>query len=43
MSGSCREALTNVKEWSGGPPGCPVVFERSSRMPESGLVALPHV
>ena len=20
MSGSCREALTDVKEWSGGPP-----------------------
>ena len=22
MSGSCREALTDVREWSGGPPGC---------------------
>ena len=39
MSGSClvslqdvREALPVVREWSGGPLGCPGVFRRPSRM-----------
>ena len=32
MSGSGREVLPNVREWSGGPPRCPGVVERSSWM-----------
>ena len=46
MSGSGREVLPDVQEWSrilpdvrecsGGPPVCPVVVGRSSRMSESG-------
>ena len=38
MSGSGRVALPNVREWSGGLPGCPGVVGRPSRMSESGLV-----
>ena len=40
MSGSGREALQDVWEWSGGPPVCPVVVGRSSRMSGSGREAL---
>ena len=36
MSGSGLEALPNVREWSGGPPACPGVVERPSRMCGSG-------
>ena len=43
MSGSCREALMDVQEWSGGPSGCPGVFWRSSRMSESGRETLSAV
>ena len=32
MSGSGREAILDVREWSGGPPGCLGVVERTSRM-----------
>ena len=32
MSGSGREALPNVWEWSGGPPRCPGVVGKPSRM-----------
>ena len=32
MSGSGREPLPDVQEWSGGPSGCPGVFRRSSRV-----------
>ena len=30
MSGSGREALSNVREWSGDPPGCTGLVERPS-------------
>ena len=39
MSGSGREALPDVREWSGGPLGCPVVVGGPSRM--SGMVGRP--
>ena len=32
MSGSCREALSNVRELSGCPPGCLGVVREPSRM-----------
>ena len=32
ISGSGRETLPNVREWSGGPAGCPGVVERPSQM-----------
>ena len=34
MSGSGREALPDVREWSGGPPGCPGVVWRPTQMSE---------
>ena len=43
MSGSGLEALPNVRELSEGPPGCPVVVGRLSRMSVSGREALPDV
>ena len=43
MFGSGREALTNIRGMSGGPPECPEVFESHSRMSGSGLVTLPDV
>ena len=43
MSGSCREALTDVKEWSGSPPRCSGAFGRSSRMSKSGGEAVADV
>ena len=43
MSGSSREALQDVWEWSGGCPGCPGVVERTSRMSRCGGVDLPDV
>ena len=36
MSGSCRVALLDVREWSGGHHGCPGVVGRLSRMSGSG-------
>ena len=43
MTGNGREAFPDVRQWSGGPPGCPVVFRRSSRMTGSCWQALPDV
>ena len=53
MSGSGREAFTDVREWSEGPPnvrmwsdstsGCPGVVGRLPRMTESGWEALSVV
>ena len=43
MSGSGREALTDDREWSGGPLGCPVLVGRASRMSGSFCEALPDV
>ena len=42
MSGSCRKALSNVQEWSGGPPGYLAVVRRPSQMSGSGREALPN-
>ena len=36
MTGSCREALKCVLEWSRGPPAYPGVVVRPSRMSGSG-------
>ena len=38
-SGSAREALPDVQEWSEGPPGGPEVLERPSRRSRSGRKA----
>ena len=43
MSGSGREALSNVRDWSGVPPGCPGVVERPSGMSENGRETLPDI
>ena len=60
MSGNSREtlpdvrewwqALTDIQEWSVGPPGCPIVVGRISRMSgrpsrmfSRGRLALPNV
>ena len=43
MSMSGWEALSDIHEWSGGPPGCSGVVGRPSRMSGSGLEALPDV
>ena len=43
MSGSGSEALPDVWEWSGGPPGCPGVVGRPFQMNGSGSEALPDV
>ena len=40
MNGSGREALRDVREWSGGPLGCLGVVEKPSRMSGSGQDAL---
>ena len=40
MSGSSREAVPKVREWSGVPPGCLGVVGRASRMSESGQESL---
>ena len=40
MSASCQKAIPDVREWSGGPPGCPSVIERPTRMFGSGREAL---
>ena len=36
MSGSGRESLSDVREWSGGPPRWPEVFGRPFQMFWSG-------
>ena len=53
MSGSGRESLEDVREWSGGlpgcpgvvhrPQGCPGVVRRRSRMSVTGRETLPDV
>ena len=43
MSGSSREALRYVQEWSKGPPFCLGVVGRPSRMSGSGRKDLPDV
>ena len=43
MSGSSLEVLSDFREWSGGPPRCPEVVERSFRMSGTGWEALPDV
>ena len=43
MSGSGRKAIPNVREWSGGHPGCPAVVGRPSQMSGSGQEALLDV
>ena len=39
MSRSGREDLPDVREWWGGPPGCPRVVGKSSRMSWRGREA----
>ena len=41
MSGSGRQAIPNVREWSGGPLGSPGVVGRPFRMSGCGREALP--
>ena len=43
MSRGGREAFLNVRQWSGGPPRCPGVVGRPSRMSGSGWEVLPDV
>ena len=38
-----REALSDDREWSGGPPRCPEVVMRHSLMSGSGREAFPDV
>ena len=42
MSGSGQDALSDVREWSGYPPKCPVVVGTPSRMSMSGWETLPY-
>ena len=43
MSEIGPEAHTEVREWSRGPPVCPEVVARPSRISVSGQEALPDV
>ena len=43
MIGSGREALSDVREWSIGPPRCPGVDGRPTRKSRSGRMFLPEV
>ena len=43
MFGSCREAIPNVREWTGGPLGCPGVVGIPSLIFGSGREALPDI
>ena len=43
MSGSGREALPDVREWLGGPPGCPGVVCSRSQMSGTGQETLSDV
>ena len=36
MSRSGREVISDVQEWSGGPPKCPGVVGRNFRLSGSG-------
>ena len=40
MTGSGQEVHQDVREWSGGPFGCPGVVGKPFRMSRSGLEAL---
>ena len=42
MIGSCREALPDVREGSGGPPRCSGMVGMPSRMSGSVLEAFPY-
>ena len=43
MSGAGLEALQDVRERSGGPPGCPGVVGRTSRKSGSGQETVMEV
>ena len=43
MSGSGLVTFKVDREWSGGPPECPGVVERPSRMSGSCREALPYI
>ena len=43
MSGSCREALSDVQKWSKNPPGCPGVVGRPLQISGSGRESLPDI
>ena len=43
MSGSGRENVSDVRDWSVGPPGCPGVVGRTYLMSESGQETLLDV
>ena len=43
MSERGREPLRDVRQWSGGPPGCPGVVGRHSGMFKSGREDVPDV
>ena len=43
MFGSGPEAILEVHKWSEGPPGCPGVVWRPSRISESGRETLSDV
>ena len=38
-----QESLLDIRKWSGGPPGCPRVVGRPTRMSGSGREALLDV
>ena len=43
MFGSCREALPDVREWSGDLSGCLAIVGKPSRMSEIGREALRNL
>ena len=43
MSGRGREALPDVLDWSGGPPGCPGLVVTPFRKSGSGREVFPDV
>ena len=43
MTDSCRDALPEIWDWSGGPPECSGVVGRPSRMSRRGWEALTYV
>ena len=43
MSSIGWEALPNVREWSGSPPGCLQMVEMHSRLSVMGRKAIPDV
>ena len=43
MSGSGRDAITDVREWTGGPTKCQLVVGSLSRMSGSDWEALQNV